>query len=522
MSFLLAWLTTLCLAQLSHYALPHELQPKTRSLQALLLQNLLFSTLYSLIVLISLRPWLSALLSIVCAVILLVINQAKYKALREPLVFSDWYLYIQVLTHPRLFLPFLNIPITVSATLSGLIILQIIISFEDNLSFYYTIYLSPFALAQYTLISYLSKRIVLSFDLIVDIRKYGFFNSLTIYAIQSKHEKYRYNLIQYIEEKSYNYYLSSTKIKSDIICIQTESFFDARRLYSDINENLYKRFDILKKQAILSGKLVVPAWGANTLRSEFSFLTGKSNDLFQHYRFNPYQFLQETYIPSLASFLKEQGYTCIAIHPNDASFFKRNKVFPNLGFDHFLDIAEFHDAGRQGPYISDKAVQQKIVEILEKRSDNKPLFIFAITMENHGPLHLESFTQEDIDTVYNSGPPKNHHDLTVYLKHIKNADQMLFDLSDYLKQQKNDIVLCWYGDHVPSMPDVYKELDFNDGRTDYLIWHNKSDITQATEEQDLPIERLSFALLEAAGFTNSAPSSNNQTTQNTDAVDGIA
>ena len=60
-------------------------------------------------------------------------------------------------------------------------------------------------------------------------------------------------------------------------------------------------------------------------------------------------------------------------------------------------------------------------------------------MENHGPLHLEHPSIEDTQAYYSQPPPKNSEDLTVYLKHLKNADLMIdiFNISGQkVKAQK--------------------------------------------------------------------------------------
>ena len=69
---------------------------------------------------------------------------------------------------------------------------------------------------------------------------------------------------------------------------------------------------------------------------------------------------------TLASWLKQQGYRTICIHPYPASFYQRNRVFPLFGFDEFLDIKAFADVGRTGPYIGDLAVADKVASVLEQ------------------------------------------------------------------------------------------------------------------------------------------------------------
>ena len=258
-----------------------------------------------------------------------------------------------------------------------------------------------------------------------------------------------------------------------LVAVQSESFFDARALFSGISSDVLASFDRLKKTAMHHGKLTVPAWGANTVRTEFSFLSGIDEKALGVHRFNPFSAVTSGWdVASLAAFLKRLGYYTICIHPYPASFYLRHRVYPKLGFDEFLDIRHFDKAQTAGPYISDLAVTQKIIHIIKNKT--APVFVFAITMENHGPLHLEKIEETELDLLYHAKPPAYHHDLSVYLRHLRNADQMIATLADTLSKMDYPASLCWFGDHVPIMPSVYKALGEPNGVTDYIIWSNQS------------------------------------------------
>ena len=60
----------------------------------------------------------------------------------------------------------------------------------------------------------------------------------------------------------------------NIVVVQSESFFRADRFYDQVRKNLFPRFAQIEREAIWAGKVQVPAWGANTVRTEFGFLSG--------------------------------------------------------------------------------------------------------------------------------------------------------------------------------------------------------------------------------------------------------
>nr|CAA6829781.1 MAG: Capsular polysaccharide biosynthesis protein WcbQ [uncultured Thiotrichaceae bacterium] len=497
-SILMAFLLTLIIAHGSQFLLHRTLRPTGFSSTLLFQQSLAVSSIYLVILMLTQRPFLSIQLTLSVLAVFLVVNAAKYKALKEPLAFSDIYLYIQVVRHPRLFLPFLNIPLTLTAIVIGVALLYIAVRIEPAIHLSINTYLVLIVLliACITACRQLSLNAPLTFDLTEDIKQHGFYNNLLNYGFQSESTQQKQTLKQSIQRHTpFGKDTQQTNNRPNIITIQSESFFDVRRLCIGVGKKTLQHFDELNSEALASGTLTVPAWGANTLRPEFAFLSGVDNMQLKHYRFNPYQYLHDTPTPTIASYLKSIGYHCIAIHPNSSAFFGRDKVFPLFGFDEFIDITDFDPTAISGPYISDHAVGEKIEEIINQYNNKQPLFIFVITMENHGPLHLESANAHDIKQHYHSTPPKQHNDLTVYLRHLHNADQMLKNLRDFLKSQQQETLLCFYGDHVPSMPDIYSELEFTDGRTDYLIWNNRQQHSQTGQSEPLSVHQLALTLL---------------------------
>ena len=228
------------------------------------------------------------------------------------------------------------------------------------------------------------------------------------------------------------------------------------------------------------------------MRPEFAFLTGLAPASLGIHRFNPYRCVTRRPLNALPAVLREAGYRTTCIHPHPARFFRRDRAFPNLGFDRFVDLQEFRGAQKAGPYISDAAVTDKL--LLELEAAKEPSFLFVITMENHGPLHLERVADEDVRDLYNVAPPAGCQDLTVYLRHLRNADQQLGRLRAHLRTRTRPTILCFYGEHLPSMPKVYHVLGLPDGKTDFFA---QLPIPQKSSRRDLEIEDLPVFILQA-------------------------
>jgi phosphoglycerol transferase MdoB-like AlkP superfamily enzyme len=274
--------------------------------------------------------------------------------------------------------------------------------------------------------------------------------------------------------------------------IQSESFFDARMLSPAVDSSIYAHFDVALRESAMHGALEVPAWGANTMRSEFALLSGVPSKALGYARFYPYAFVRRA-TASLAHWYRRAGYTTLAIHPYYAAFFGRGRVFPCLGFERFLDILAFAKAPRAGPYVSDAAVADRIIRELDAPR-TEPSFIFAVTMENHGPLHLEQVEAGEAACYHALGEDPKWRDFTAYLRHITNADAMIGRLLAYLSTRRRDAVLCFYGDHVPALPHIFDRLGNVPSQSHYFIWRNYGDRSAA--KVDLPIENLGAAILQ--------------------------
>ncbi len=218
-----------------------------------------------------------------------------------------------------------------------------------------------------------------------------------------------------------------------IVAVQCESFVDPARFFRHPPElPAYRR---TVSSAAASGPLRVPAGGAYTMRAEFAFLTGRTPEELGCDRYNPYARAERHDDPSLAKTLARAGYTTRFVHPHDLRFFRRDIVMPTLGFRHLHGPNDFRHAERCGPYVSDAAVADHVVDLLAGHAD--PQFVFAVTMENHGPWMPGR----------RGLPQDNAREL--YLAHLRNSDRMIDVLLASEGSIDRPVVICFYGDHAP-------------------------------------------------------------------------
>ncbi|WP_445000736.1 LTA synthase family protein [Halomonas mongoliensis] len=491
-SALLAWLTGgVASFLLEGLIRPRLLPPWRRPAAALLIHLGSWCLLYAAFLLLVQRPWFAMAFILCLQLVLIQSNHVKWKTLKEPFLFQDFDYFLDAIRHPRLYLPFFGIGLAIGASLAGAAAIALLFWLEPWLvaqagPWTYLAGLATLVLIGGALLmAGLARLPAVSLKPAVDLPALGLYAFLWSYARQAKRPIDARLSPQAFRQQSLP---PSRDRLPDVVVIQSESFFDPRRwLQVDQCPELI-HWDRACGTGLHHGGLVVPAWGANTARTEAAFLTGLPNDLLGIHRFSPYRQLARQALPNLVSQLKRWGYHTVAIHPYPADFYLRHQVFPKLGFDQFIDIKSFDEKrDRDGQYISDAAVAQQICHLLGLQH-NKPLFIFAITMENHGPLALEAAQRPE-------GAGGTHPELATYLRHLENADQMLGQLMGSLEAQDRPGLLCWYGDHVPIMDRVYRQLGEPDGTTDYVIWSPRHDLGASAIHQNLKAEALGEVLL---------------------------
>ncbi|WP_110710276.1 LTA synthase family protein [Salinicola sp. CR57] len=422
------------------------------------------------------RPWFALVIAASLQMVIIQVNNTKSTSLREPFLCQDFEYFVDAVRHPRLYIPFFGIGLTIAASLAGAIAIAIGFWLEPSLyghadapwSLLGTLVLVAAATA--TLVWQLPRLPACTLEPNDDLVRLGLYPYLWAYGrltrlpIDRQENDGAFALPADLDPGELD-----PATMPNVVLVQSESFFDPRDWHPAIRRELLGSYDALVAEAVQAGRFDVPAWGANTVRTECAVLTGFTPSRLGVHRFNPYHQLSKLPVNNLAGALRRLGYRTVCIHPYPASFYLRDRVYPTLGFDTFVDIADFDIAERDGQYTGDLALAERVRTRLAE-ADEKPLFIFVISMENHGPLHLETADPAVAERWVEGGVTDGCEELTVYLRHLRNTDSMLERLRDSLDQGGRPGILGFYGDHVPIMPKVYARHGEPDGFTNYFIW----------------------------------------------------
>jgi phosphoglycerol transferase MdoB-like AlkP superfamily enzyme len=284
--------------------------------------------------------------------------------------------------------------------------------------------------------------------------------------------------------------------RPNIIFIQLESFFDVSTLRNlKLSKDAIPNFHKLQKE-YSSGLLTVPTVGAGTVNTEFEVLTGISQKDFGASEYPYKTILRDTTSESICYDLKNLGYTSHCVHNNEGTFYGRNKVFKNLGFDTFTSM-EFMNGLEDNPngWKKDSILTREILDTLD--STKGPDFTLGITVQSHGKY--QGFETPDNAPVKVLKAPEDMEEAYLYyVNQLYEVDQMIGELVDALEKRNEKTILVLYGDHLPSL-DIKKEdlIDSNLYQTQYVVWDN---LGLAGMKQNLASYQLYSEVLERIGI----------------------
>lgn len=244
--------------------------------------------------------------------------------------------------------------------------------------------------------------------------------------------------------------------RPNIIVIMNEAYSNLQILQNfDTSEPVMPFTDSLFNgtENTQSGYLDVSVLGGNTANTEFEYLTGNTIAFLPQGSI-PYQQYIYDDTDSIASNLKSQGYKTIAMHPYKAKGWNRENVYRYMGFDKFLERSDFDKTITLRKYISDEGDYKRLMEEFENKG-NDPIFIFNVTMQNHGG-YVDLYDNLPINIHANvDEKPIDDVQLNQYLTLINRSDKALEKLINYFSTKKEPVIVVFFGDHQPSDSVVY-------------------------------------------------------------------
>ena len=293
--------------------------------------------------------------------------------------------------------------------------------------------------------------------------------------------------------------LKLSQSRPNIIMLQLESFFDPTLInYLNFSSDPVPNFRNLKEN-YPSGYLTVPSVGAGTANTEFEILSGMSLRFFGPGEYPYKTILQESTCETINYDLKELGYSTHAIHNNKGTFYDRDFVFSQLGFDTFtsleyMNVQEYTPTG----WAKDFYLTDEILKSINSTIGTD--FVYTISVQGHGDYPKDKILEKPEITLTGLEDAETNNAFTYYVNQIHEMDKFLGELTTALSNLAEDTVLVLYGDHLPTLG--LADEDLKNGsifQTEYVVWSN---FDLSREDEDLTAYQLTSSVLESLNINN--------------------
>ena len=301
-----------------------------------------------------------------------------------------------------------------------------------------------------------------------------------------------------IERTEDNLPATNEDSKPNIIFGQLESFFDPTLVeYLNIPEDPIPNFRKLMKE-YPSGYYKVPSVGAGTANTEFESITGMSLHYFGPGEYPYKSILKETTCESAPYVLKNLGYSTHAVHNNEANFYGRRSIFPNLGFDTFTSAEYMSEEEDKNPlgWTKDEILTDEIIKCLDSTEESD--YIYTISTQGHGAYPEEQLIDDPEITVSGAETEAQNNQWEYYCNEIHEMDNFVKELTDALADYPEDVILVMYGDHLPTMgltvEDLKNKYLF---QTQYVMWDN---FGLEKKDENLAAYQMAAEVMDRAGI----------------------
>lgn len=280
----------------------------------------------------------------------------------------------------------------------------------------------------------------------------------------------------------------------NIIFVMDEAFWDVSELEDygvQFDQPVTPNIQRLRETSAY-GKAYSPSFGGGTCDVEFEALTGYSVE-FLPGGCKPYQQHVTHPMFSVASYLRDQGYATEAVHCYYAKFWSRNTAYPNLGMEKFVSLEDFKNPEKKrnvewkNGLVTDAEMARQIIHEWENRDPSKPMFMHAVTMQNHTNYDKRNYPEDELVGIIEAPQgmsEKTRGALQDFATGVRDADAMIGTLTDYFSQVDEPTIIVFWGDHynpIGSGYEVYTSTGYAPAATSetpelhkmpLLIWSN--------------------------------------------------
>ena len=262
----------------------------------------------------------------------------------------------------------------------------------------------------------------------------------------------------------------------DVIVVLLESYYEllnyAGATYS---EPLNSNWQRLCSEGI-SGQMLTEVYGGGTANVEFSVLSGFSYSMLAVGSTPYFEYIDNNFL-CYPQYLKAQGYQTLALHPYKRGFYNRENSYPRMGIDTFVTEEAFLPQDTVGNYIGEMPTFVKAMELYSEASQNGPVFLHIITMQNHTPNQPDEYPDDHEVKASIPGETEFYNAcLSSVATGMRDVDHAVGWFVDELRKSDRDVVVLFFGDHQTTVNGedaedlLYHMENYNALSPDEKIW----------------------------------------------------
>ncbi|MTC59915.1 sulfatase-like hydrolase/transferase [Providencia rustigianii] len=258
----------------------------------------------------------------------------------------------------------------------------------------------------------------------------------------------------YFEKKAADVVLNNQgeSEKPDIVLLLQESSVDPKVYDLPEGVKLPELFMFQQDANVVAhSPMRVQTFGGGTWLSEFSALTGLNSDDFGSQKSGVFYFVVDHLNHGLFKEMKANGYYTVVLTPFNKGAYHSGHAYETLGVDRIIQPQELGYPGKLQDNlwtISTEDMLKYVKKILEKETD-KPVFIFSLTMYEHGPYkegHSDDYGIKDkLDNKEAAG------EFSHYMEKIVHSDASIRDFVSFMEKRQRPLMFLYFGDHQPGI-----------------------------------------------------------------------
>lgn len=255
-----------------------------------------------------------------------------------------------------------------------------------------------------------------------------------------------------------------------------------------VTEEIMPTLTTLKNEGWNFTERYAPTFGGGqTINSEFAANTGlyaidNSKAI--------YNYDQNSYIYSLPSLLKEQGYTVNSVHANTGKFYNRVNFHEALGYENHYALDDIKTLDKDYDYFLDTSLvkNKQVLDMIIP--DDKPFMTYVTTYSAHLPYDSEN---PNCNNMYGLDID-NDTEMSCIRNLARDTDEFIRILIESLKERDllDDTVLVLFSDHyMYGYSDVNELLEWKQvdnvnllQKVPFVIWNNKIKKNSINEVMD--------------------------------------